>query len=129
MLLALQLIGQHVAAHQRVDRVDAGVGHGPMDRLGPHLPQAEGGRRLHRDLTGAYDADGSHQPLLTGSNGPLQPNGFVSRRELTFGRGEAHLPSRQDTGTVWRAVPGCLAPTSPWAMSFRVGSIRSQITP
>src|SRR3990172_9341184 len=50
----------------------------------------------------------------------IQINGFRARREMTFGRGEAHLPSRQVTGTVhpfrcaeaaWRGVPGCFAPT------------------
>jgi hypothetical protein len=60
MLLPLQLIGQHVAAHQRVDPVDAGVGQCPLHRLRAHFPQAERRSRLHCKLADADNADGSH---------------------------------------------------------------------
>jgi hypothetical protein len=45
-------------------------------------------------------------------------------------RQSAHLPSRQDTGTVWRAVPGgtgpgrCAEPCPPWAQGGTVGHQR-----
>ena len=98
VLLALQLIGQHVADEQRVGAVRARVGQRPAHGRCAEFAQRELARPEHRQLADAHDADaGVHRSPAPG------PGSNARRGVVTsVGRGTTMcgVPARTGRGSV-----------------------------